>query len=183
METIKGFCHCGCGQKTIINDGSDSSKKWLKGEPRKWIRGHGPRKPKTNDRGYVYIFKPDHPRCNPQGYVREHIVRAEEILGKHLPAKVVIHHPNKKTNNHFFVICENQSYHDLIHQRQRAYEASGNPRWRKCNFCKKWDDPANLHIVASNAAHHQKCEKEKMRKYYLSKISNDRDTKLPLFLE
>lgn len=37
-----GYCQCGCGQRTAINKHNAVSKGWIKGEPRKYIRGHHP---------------------------------------------------------------------------------------------------------------------------------------------
>lgn len=37
-----GYCHCGCGQKTRISHVSDASKGWVRGEPRLYLKHHGP---------------------------------------------------------------------------------------------------------------------------------------------
>lgn len=34
-------CECGCGEFTFISPVSDASKGWVKGEPRRFVRGHG----------------------------------------------------------------------------------------------------------------------------------------------
>lgn len=47
------------------------------------------------DRGYKKIKKPDHPRADKNGYVREHIVVMEEHLGRLLNPGETIHHKNK----------------------------------------------------------------------------------------
>lgn len=36
-----GYCHCGCGQKTNIVPLNDASRGYVKGEPFRFIRGHG----------------------------------------------------------------------------------------------------------------------------------------------
>lgn len=38
-----GFCHCGCGNKTTISKRSDSAAGCVKGEPRRYLQGHGNR--------------------------------------------------------------------------------------------------------------------------------------------
>ena len=68
----------------------------------------------------VLLYKPKHPRASSVGLVREHIVIAEKVLGKPLPPKAEIHHvdsncSNNKNSN--LVICENHSYHFLLHKR------------------------------------------------------------------
>ena len=121
-----------------------------------------------NDSGYVMIYNPDHPRSSLNGYVREHIILAENALGKPLPQSSQIHHFGKRHNNGKIVLCEDQEYHYLLHTRERSLSESGNPNFRKCKFCKKYDDPKNLHIVQSKPhgwnIHHQSCESEYEKK-------------------
>src|SRR5882672_6331482 len=57
---------------------------------------------------------------------REHVLVAEKALGKSLPKGAIIHHIDKNPSNNNpwnLVICPNQTYHNLIHQRMRALEA------------------------------------------------------------
>lgn len=44
--------------------------------------------------GYVLIYRPEHPRATPNGYVREHILVMEEVVGGPLPEGVEVHHIN-----------------------------------------------------------------------------------------
>ena len=44
--------------------------------------------------GYVYILKPEHPRADNRGYVREHILVWEQVNNKPLPKEWVVHHLN-----------------------------------------------------------------------------------------
>ena len=44
--------------------------------------------------GYVFIWKPDHPKANPSGYVGEHILVWEESNEMCLPEGYVVHHIN-----------------------------------------------------------------------------------------
>ena len=39
-EIEYGFCHCRCGRKTEIAKQTDKRNGWVKGEPRRFIRGH-----------------------------------------------------------------------------------------------------------------------------------------------
>jgi hypothetical protein len=55
-----------------------------------------------------------------------HILIAEKALGRRLPNGAVVHHVDEdKSNdsNRNLVICENQSYHLLLHARIRALRA------------------------------------------------------------
>jgi hypothetical protein len=76
-----------------------------------------------NKDGYIMVRHPDHPRANPAGYVREHIIIAESALGKPLPEGAIVHHINEdKTDNrnHNLVICEGNGYHQFLHERMRV---------------------------------------------------------------
>ena len=69
---------------------------------------------------------------------------AENVLGKKLPRGAVVHHVdgnNLNNTNSNLVICQDQRYHVLLHTRQRAVDAGCPPHWRRCHFCKEYDDP------------------------------------------
>ena len=77
---------------------------------------------------------------------------AERVLGKPLPVGCQIHHHTDTQ----FVICENQTYHALLHMRTRALKACGHASWRKCSFCKRYDKPENLFITKELASHRER---------------------------
>jgi hypothetical protein len=160
MDIPKGLCQCGCGQKTKIAERNRARGGHVKGEPFKFATGHhhsrsgeknhnwkGGRKTSS---GYIRILLPDHHRADAAGYVREHILIAEKALGKPLPPGAVVHHHNEDgTDNKSpgnLVICQDNTYHMLLHQRMRAFRACGNANWRKCVFCKQYDPPEKLRI-------------------------------------
>lgn len=105
--------------------------------------------------GYVRINMRGHPKADSSNRVREHVVIAENILGKPLPKGAQIHHHGKRDDNTQIVICENQEYHALLHTRTRALRACGYANWRKCIRCGKYDDPANLCIYGKQAVHRE----------------------------
>mgnify|MGYP000915328673 FL=1 len=77
-----------------------------------------------------------------------HILIAERVLGKPLPAGAVVHHANcdpSDNRNENLVICPDQRYHLLIHRRTRAFEATGDANKHKCCHCGEYDDAANMH--------------------------------------
>jgi len=48
----------------------------------------------TTKSGYIYIYLPDHPNANSDGYVAEHRLIMEEHLGRYLTPDEVVHHIN-----------------------------------------------------------------------------------------
>ena len=147
ISTEVKLCECGCGRPAPIAPYTCSTKGWIKGEPRRFIQWHNWKKSfrkSFSHNGYILIYQPNHPRSDHLGYVREHILIAEGILGKPLPIHVVIHHPYEKSNTKCFIICKNQGYHMLLHQRERALKACGHASWKRCPYCKKYDDLKNM---------------------------------------
>jgi hypothetical protein len=117
---------------------------------------------RTVDHGYVFVKNRSHPHCNKGGYVREHILVAEEVLGRVLPDSAVVHHvndaraDNRKAN---LVICQDDRYHRLIHNRRRALRACGHVDWRLCCVCQTWDAPRNLVRYSQRAVAHAICKR------------------------
>ena len=120
-----------------------------------------------NEKGRVETYKPNHPNSNYKGYLSEHVLIATKILGKPLPEGAVIHHIN---NNHYdnrpcnLMICESFSYHQVLHEREKAFKACGHATWRKCVFCKTYDKPKNLKIRPNPGhAYHARCKRRYSR--------------------
>jgi hypothetical protein len=104
----------------------------------------------------------------------EHIVVAERVLGKPLPPGAVVHHVDGDRLNNSpanLVICPDDAYHLLIHQRQRALDACGHANWIKCPYCKKHDDPKNLHISRNNR-YHRACRNAARRRVHEKGATN-----------
>lgn len=124
-------------------------------------RWNGGRTIKTS--GYVLI------NVGPCKNRYEHTVVAENALRKRLPKGAIVHHVdgNRANNNEpNLVICQDNSYHRLIHKRQTALEESGDKQNRKCCLCHEWDNPKNLYINNKQGhARHKACS----AKYALQK--------------
>lgn len=99
---------------------------------------------------------PDHPRWkggkrfHRSGYIHvslggnrrkaEHVLIAEKALGKPLPAGAIVHHVNRNrgdNRNENLVICQDQTYHKLLHTRMDVRDAGGDPNTgRLCTRCR-----------------------------------------------
>ena len=118
---------------------------------------------------YRNVYAPmGHPRASGTrgkdrlGVIGEHVLIVEAALGKYLPDGAEPHHVdgnglNNKPSN--LVICQDRTYHRLLHQRTKALNASGRASWRRCRFCKQYDDPTNLYISGKNGhtVNHREC--------------------------
>lgn len=93
--------------------------------------------------------------------VSEHVLVVQQVLGRPLPDGSEIHHvngiksDNRKEN---LVVCPSRSYHMLLHARQRAADECGNPDYRKCEICGKWDDPSTMYVRKTKSGNwHRSC--------------------------
>jgi len=168
-EIPYGYCHCGCGQKTNIATRTSTKKGWIKGEPLRFIKYHHSifknqsmdKNPqwkggKTNRRGRSVVKIHGHPMSDKQGYVNEARLIVSNALGKVLPPDSVAHHHDKNPNNNDnsnLVLCNDRSYHKLLHIRANALQDCGNPEFRKCSICKQYDDTNNLYKNRSTWIH------------------------------
>jgi len=78
-------CSRYCG---TINNGKTTGRSAFGPENPAWKGGRV-----KHTKGYIYAYAPDHPRAS-NSYVFEHILVAEEKLGRHLRPGEVVHHNN-----------------------------------------------------------------------------------------
>lgn len=72
-------------------------------------------------RGYVLVRKPDHARVDVRGYVYEHILVAENMLGRPiLPTERVHHADENKSNNdpNNLIVTANDTEHFVYHRKR-----------------------------------------------------------------
>ena len=96
--------------------------------------------------GYILKHCSNHPRADSSGYVYEHILVAERILGRHLTEEEVVHHIDKnRTNNDptNLMIFATDSEHHAFHKGSQAWtndvvwHASKKTTYKKCLYCGK----------------------------------------------
>lgn len=49
---------------------------------------------RLSGQGYVFLYEPNHPKANADGYIREHVLVWEKFHNKPLPKGYIIHHLN-----------------------------------------------------------------------------------------
>lgn len=72
---------------------------------------------KERSDGYISIYFPDHPCSSSDGYIMEHILVMECLIGRHLKPDECVHHinhnrkDNRKENLQLMTKSEHMSYH------------------------------------------------------------------------
>jgi hypothetical protein len=165
-----GYCHCGCGQKTRIAAWNNKRANYKKGEPLKFIHRHKTR-PRTGDGRESSLLNGK--KC--LLYQKQ----ITNILGFDLPAGTIIHHVDgncHNNNNNNLVVCQDRSYHALLHIRTKALRECGNANFRYCGYCGKWDDPQNMYSPPKrNTAYHKECHAHYMKAWRKNKKEKNCD--------
>ena len=128
-----GFCECGCGAKTTVNEYTSSLIGHYKGYPQRYIRGHsqkgcgkGPDSGSWNGgrfyhkSGYVMVYARDCPGSNNLGYIPEHRQVYEASRGFPLPPDMHVHHINgvRDDNRPENLVALSRTNHKRVHQLQ-----------------------------------------------------------------
>lgn len=81
---------------------------------------YGGHKKKRAD-GYIAIYCPSHKRASKEGYVLEHILVAEEAIGRSLAPDEVVHHKNRIRDDNRVENLQVMTKHDHIsyHMKER----------------------------------------------------------------
>lgn len=125
------FCACGCGS-AITRTYRRTRGENHRGQPHKFLRHHAKARPSKSP--YLH-------RAIGGKRKKAHVAIVEAVLGRSLPKGAQVHHVdgNGMNNAHSnLVVCQDQTYHHLLHARQRIVAAGGNPdTHRVCWGCKR----------------------------------------------
>ena len=114
----------------------------------------------------IYVW--NHPYCTKNGTVYGYRLEVEKAIGRYLTPKEEVHHYYNADGSATLILCSNRQYHRLLHLREEALRYCGHANWKKCKFCKQYDDPKNLKDNYHNKCHnaYNKNRTEKGDKYY-----------------
>lgn len=139
MQTyLNGVCACGCGKNTELESRAWAARGLVKGQPKKFCRGHNRRKAEIA--GYRQVHRKT-------GSRQLHRIRAEAALGRSLPVGAVVHHADgTKSEQSPLVICQDEKYHHFLHIRMRVRRAGGDPNVDKwCYRCRSVKPKSEFH--------------------------------------
>lgn len=150
--TKRVYCKCGCGTEIGTWDRTHRNRYFkvprIFGEPKQYAMGHA-----------IHDMPPPKRPPNPE-IVPNYRRWVEKIIGRLLPKGSVVHHvdENRLNNrNDNLVVCEDESYHRLLHRRMNALRVTGNPNSRFCPYCKRWDDPSDAMYLGDTQSWHKGC--------------------------
>ena len=83
--------------------------------------------------GYILIYSPQHPHKNALGYVREHRLKMEKVIGRYLSKGEVVHHKdrNKKNNKMVNLTLLSKKEHDRVSYYERIKNNNALSPYRK----------------------------------------------------
>lgn len=149
----KNYKSCGCFQHK--HDGCKSRNVNMEKNPR-WNGGRN-----IDKDGYILIKDRNHNSCNSNGYVREHVLICENVLGRKLSKQNMIHHIdfNKSNNtNNNLVICENDEYHKLLHLRTNSLINTGFKDRYRCSSCNEYKKESEYYISNTVPFYYRRCK-------------------------
>ena len=108
---VQSFCNADCYHRYKIGSGNP-----------KWRGG------KTMYDGYIYRYSPHHPHAIKKGYVAEHRLVMESIIGRFLLPEESVHHidGNKENNlSENLMLMESEGKHRKLHAKYRTFNSKG----------------------------------------------------------
>ena len=99
------------------------------------------------------VWTPKHPYTHKAGCVQEHRLEIEKDIGRYLLPTEQVHHHYFSKGGYILAICKNTQEHMEMHTKEEAFRYSGYYDWRKCTYCKQYDDIKNLSINGASIYH------------------------------
>lgn len=100
----------------------------------------GRRERSVDAKGYVRLRMPEHHKANSWGFVWEHVVVAEQKIGRPLKDGEEVHHRNLNPSDNGpdnLQVFASHAEHQAEHARMRIVAAGGNPDTERiCSVCK-----------------------------------------------
>lgn len=161
--TTSNLCLCGCGAETTQITSSCAKRGLVRGAFRQYVHGHHTKRGQPSSRwngGITSTVKGYRIRRDDHRF--EHIIVVERALGKALRRTATVHHVNEDRADNKppnLVACDSHSYHMLLHRRQRALDACGNPDWVRCRGCDTYGPLEAMRVLSNGKegpryAHH-----------------------------
>lgn len=130
-EAHKGFLGKHHSEKAKSNISKAHKGKVISAETRRKMSeadkkgGIGHKKKRAD--GYMCVYFPDHPCSNKEGYIMEHVLVAEALLGRHLNDNECVHHINRKRddNRKENLKVMTKSQHMSFHLKERWAKKKG----------------------------------------------------------
>ena len=149
------------------------SRGWCHAHYKKWHQHGDPLHGKTYARphgagtvttaGYIAVMKNGRKK-------QQHVLVMEAAIGRSvLPGEVVHHRDRNRQNNELsnLVLCASQAEHKELHLQEDAVAAGSPPHYRRCAFCRAYDDTAAMTKTGnSHKGHrhyHKSCNAQKER--------------------
>lgn len=122
----KWLCRCDCGNEKVVNGpelncGDTQSCGCLRSDVKKTDKNPMWKGGRIKTAGYIQIKLPEHHHANNQGYVFEHILVIEKMLGRPINRGEIVHHCNQDRSDNrpynlrlFPSIKEHTAYHHKI---------------------------------------------------------------------
>lgn len=82
----------------------------------------------TESRGRILIYSPEHPYAKKGGYIHRSRLVMEEILGRYLLPREIVHHKNEITNDDYprnLRLFNSRGKHISFHHKQRNQKQLG----------------------------------------------------------
>lgn len=92
--------------------------------------------------GYKYIYSPNHPNCNCDGYVVEHRLIMEENINRYLTKLEIVHHKDHNSLNNKFenlMVLGSSGEHSRLHRKINPFTDKRNPNYKHGKFVGQWE--------------------------------------------